>query len=670
MGMAGHEAKWFKPPKPAPELEVIIPEEPDPPLKRSGSKLSASDEEEEELLREVLERARIRVTEKPASVLDLLDDDVPDDEEEKKAKRESVVRSFLSKITQSSWFQGVIVGAVIINALQMGVQVDQKGPTWMQLYQMLEYLFCVVFFVEFLFKLIAQSRNYFRSYWNLLDFVLVSVSIVDIVVIPVMIGGDSSGLKRLSILRVLRLLRIVRVARIFKFFKELWLVLKGVLESFRTLMWVSLLLVVVLYVCAIFCTQMIGQSPPETYATFPEGYIEYGFEKEFYFGSIVRSMMTLFNIVILTGEYDTVMRAIVERQPSMFLFFLAFIMFTTFGLMNVIIGVVVDNVINQAQECDEEHRGQFRLQNLEVLSDVKNLIFAHDKDKDGLITNSELHEACQVPGVREKFDVLGALPCGWDTNELFWNLNLNGDMEITNKEFLLSMMRMVEHNKQQELGVLLSVLHQITFLLSRPAETVEEELRELIDTGLWSWSTDTILDRGVHTHKNAARDTKLSPGSLFVEDTRPVEETPSKARDRRLGVQPVRPSKEPPAHDSPAELEACRAKITRQGESIEQLLAALAKQKADSHGVLQRESRAAHARQNVRLAKPLARPLAPLAGSRDTSQRSSPDIPERLPTPAMTQRPGRAAGSTPRNPVQLAVLRQVQCLQDYATKRT
>ena len=48
-------------------------------------------------------------------------------------------------------------------------------------------------------------------------------------------------------------------------------------------------------------------------------------------------------------------------------------MFTTFGLMNVIIGVVVDNVINQAQECDEEHRGQFRLQNLEVLSEVKDL---------------------------------------------------------------------------------------------------------------------------------------------------------------------------------------------------------------------------------------------------------------------------------------------------------
>ena len=50
-----------------------------------------------------------------------------------------------------------------------------------------------------------------------------------------------------------------------------------------------------------------------------------------------------------------------------------------------------------------------------------------------------------------------ALLARWDTNELFWNLNLNGDMEITNKEFLLSMMRMVEHNKQQELGVLLSV---------------------------------------------------------------------------------------------------------------------------------------------------------------------------------------------------------------------
>ena len=41
---------------------------------------------------------------------------------------------------------------------------------------------------------------------------------------------------------------------------------RGIIESFKTLVWVSLLLLVVLYICAIFCTQMIGDSSPETSA--------------------------------------------------------------------------------------------------------------------------------------------------------------------------------------------------------------------------------------------------------------------------------------------------------------------------------------------------------------------------------------------------------------------
>ena len=53
--------------------------------------------------------------------------------------------------------------------------------------------------------------------------------------------------------------------------------------------------------------------------------------------------------MILTGDWDIVCRAVVEKQPMMFPFFIGFIMLTIFGLMNVIIGVVVDNVISQAR---------------------------------------------------------------------------------------------------------------------------------------------------------------------------------------------------------------------------------------------------------------------------------------------------------------------------------
>ena len=45
--------------------------------------------------------------------------------------------------------------------------------------------------------------------------------------------GGAQAPKFLSILRLLRLLRLVRLIRLVKIFKELWLVVKGMYESFK-----------------------------------------------------------------------------------------------------------------------------------------------------------------------------------------------------------------------------------------------------------------------------------------------------------------------------------------------------------------------------------------------------------------------------------------------------
>ena len=68
------------------------------------------------------------------------------------------------------------------------------------------------------------------------------------------VRGQSSGgaPKFLSVLRLLRLLRLARLIRLVKIFKELWLVVQGMIESFKVLFWVILLLVMVIYPFAIF----------------------------------------------------------------------------------------------------------------------------------------------------------------------------------------------------------------------------------------------------------------------------------------------------------------------------------------------------------------------------------------------------------------------------------
>merc|ERR1719387_2671328 len=102
-----------------------------------------------------------------------------------------------------------------------------------------------------------------------------------------------------------------------------------------------------------------------SYSKEEEDIVSYELVEEFnpymYFGTIPRSMYTLFCIVIL-AEWPEIGRPIIEKQPHMFAFFLVFIIFTTFGVMNVIIGVIVDNTMEAAKsiEADDEQTEKSR----------------------------------------------------------------------------------------------------------------------------------------------------------------------------------------------------------------------------------------------------------------------------------------------------------------------
>merc|ERR1712070_474560 len=98
-----------------------------------------------------------------------------------------------------------------------------------------------------------------------MDCFLVSMAILDGWVLAVLAGNEGSPLGNLSVLRILRILRVMRLARLLKVFKELWMIIKGIMDSLRTMFWVSMLLLLILYVCAILCTTVIGGEGKDTY---------------------------------------------------------------------------------------------------------------------------------------------------------------------------------------------------------------------------------------------------------------------------------------------------------------------------------------------------------------------------------------------------------------------
>merc|ERR1719335_1908056 len=114
----------------------------------------------------------------------------------------------------------------------------------------------------------------------------------------------------------------------------------------KTLFWVSVLLVLFIYVVAIFMTMQVGHNT-EVYGDYKA--LSGGWDHEEYFGTVGRSMYSLFQIMTLESWSSTIVRHVLSNQPSMAIFILMFVLSATFGLLNLVVGVIVENTLTAAR---------------------------------------------------------------------------------------------------------------------------------------------------------------------------------------------------------------------------------------------------------------------------------------------------------------------------------
>eukprot|EP00439_Symbiodinium_sp_Y106_P044695 s6374_g5.t1 len=173
------------------------------------------------------------------------------------------------------------------------------------------------------------------------DFGLVLLSLVDTFLLEQI--SDSAG--SLSSLRVLRVLRVARVLRLLRFFKPLWLLVIGAVDAMRALLWAWVLISILIYIFAILLTRTVGFAH--------RGATE---DVDKYFGNLLYSCFTLFQagiarrawrVMTLEGWPD-VARAATDVEPWVWIVFVAFLLITTFSIMNMIVSVIVDSTLEAA----------------------------------------------------------------------------------------------------------------------------------------------------------------------------------------------------------------------------------------------------------------------------------------------------------------------------------
>jgi voltage-gated sodium channel len=229
----------------------------------------------------------------------------------------SGLRARVRQFVESRPFQRVIITLIVLNAIVLGLETSPAVMAqWGTLLAMADRAMLAVFVVELLLRLFAHRWAFFRDPWSVFDLIVVGIALL-----------PASGP-----LAVLRALRVLRVLRLVSASKSMRGVVGALLAALPGMGSIAALLALVLYVAAVMATKLFGTIAPG------------------YFGSLGGSLFTLFQIMTMEGWAD-IAREVMVEAPLAWIFFLAFILVSTFTVLNLFIAVVVNAM--QEQVADE-----------------------------------------------------------------------------------------------------------------------------------------------------------------------------------------------------------------------------------------------------------------------------------------------------------------------------
>lgn len=214
--------------------------------------------------------------------------------------------------------QRSLIALILVNAVILGLETSPTVMAgWGPWLIAADKAILAVFVVEIALRLIAHRLSFFRDPWSVFDFAVVAIALI-----------PASG--PLAVLRALRVLRVLRLITLVPSMKR---VVGGLLSALPGLGSVTAIIVIIFYVAAVIATRIFG-------ADFPQ-----------WFGTLGESAFTLFQIMTLEGWAMDIVRPVMEVFPLAWVFFLLFILASTFTLLNLFIAVIV-NAIQQEHGGD------------------------------------------------------------------------------------------------------------------------------------------------------------------------------------------------------------------------------------------------------------------------------------------------------------------------------
>lgn len=227
------------------------------------------------------------------------------------------------RIAESERFQNAIIVVILLNAVVLGIETFADAVTrYGDTLHAINYAFTGVFIVELAIRILAHGsrpQRFFRSGWNLFDFVIIAALFIP-------------GVRENAAL--LRILRLLRVARLLKSLPDVRVLLRGASRAIRPATGLAIITGLLVFLYGMVGWTLFADVDPVNW------------------GNIGLASLTLFSILTLEGWNSLFATVFAARPIASILFFLSFILIGTFVVLNLLLGIMIGSL----EEVREEER--------------------------------------------------------------------------------------------------------------------------------------------------------------------------------------------------------------------------------------------------------------------------------------------------------------------------
>uniref|UniRef100_A0A2C9KEC7 Ion transport domain-containing protein n=1 Tax=Biomphalaria glabrata TaxID=6526 RepID=A0A2C9KEC7_BIOGL len=295
---------------------------------------------------------------------------------------ENSLRKLAHHLISRKWFDNTVLIFIALNCITLAMERPDIPPESVVSYEerhfliYTNYVFTFVFTIEMLIKVTAKGffigkHAYFKSGWNVMDGFLVIISLIDIFI---SITASSSP-KIFGILRVFRLLRTLRPLRVISRAPGLKLVVQTLLSSLRPIGNIVLICCTFFIIFGILGVQLFKgtfyycRGLNVTHVTNRNQCLEdkknEWVNQKYNFDNLGQALMALFVLASKDGWVQIMYTGLdavgVDKQPIenynewRLIYFISFLLLVAFFVLNMFVGVVVENFhkCRESQEIEE-----------------------------------------------------------------------------------------------------------------------------------------------------------------------------------------------------------------------------------------------------------------------------------------------------------------------------